>query len=366
VLDQLFHKVWYGKKGFVWCLLWPFSLIYGLVVFIRKLFYKIGVFKGFRAPCKIVIVGNQTVGGGGKTPMVIALVDFFQKQGKQVGVICKGYKGSLTKQPQNVDLDKHTAQQVGDEAILLKQKVSCPVVAAQNRVEGAKYLLTQLDCDIIISDDGLTHYALERDLEIILENKALGLGNGSLLPAGPLRERSQSKSCQRIFVESVTLNKYPPLQNALHFDSSSRGEYFHSENQLEIAQPEGGSKSAISGRGEDSKAAIYRYPGKIYNLKSGKEVNIKALKAKLLVAIAAIAHPSSFFYMLGQLGLVCTEKAYPDHYYFKQSDFDSAVVYIMTEKDAVKCADIKNAQIVVLPLMASLSEELIMVLSSFD
>lgn len=324
------HKIWYSKRGIAWCLLWPLSLIYVAIVLIRKFLYRIKIFKTYRAPCKVVIVGNQTIGGGGKTPMVIELADFLQKHGRKVGVICKGYKGSLTKQPQLIHLAKHTAEQVGDEALLLKQKVACPVVAAQNRVAGAQFLLEQYpECEIIISDDGLTHLALARDLEIIVENKEQGLGNGSLLPAGPLRDKWGSNN-KRIYVESIMAM---PLNLKNHL----------SDNFV-----------------------ITRYPGKIYQLHSDAKIDLEILKDSSITAVAAIAHPENFFQTLKQLGLMrFKQKAYPDHHYFQEADFDAAEKYIMTEKDAVKCAKFTSASMFVLPLTAQLSPSLKAYLAEF-
>ena len=343
MLEKFFHKIWYGKKSLFWCLLWPLSVIYGFVIYLRKCFYRIGIFKSYQAPCKVIIVGNQTIGGGGKTPMVIALVRFFQKQGKQVGVICKGYKGSLTHSPQWVDLCLHSPFDVGDEAILLKKNVSCAVVAAKNRAEGAKYLFEKTGCDIIISDDGLTHLALGRDLEIILENKEVGLGNASLLPAGPLREKLRSNSKSRLFVESITLGRMP---NTFDRDSSSKA-------CLDTLP------SALINEADDhNRYEIYRYPFSIYHLKTHRPISLLRLKEHKLTAIAAIAHPENFFQTLRVLGLSCSEKAYADHYLFKQSDFSHDTAYIMTEKDAVKCANIDCKNIYVLALCGCLSVHL--------
>ncbi len=335
MLENFFYKIWYGKKRFFWSLLWPFSLVYGFVVWVRQNLYRMGTFKTYHVPCKVIIVGNQTIGGGGKTPMVIALVDFFQSQGKQVGVICKGYKGSLTHTPQIVELQKHTPYEVGDEAILLKQKVSCAVVAANNRFEGAAYLSAHTNCDIIISDDGLTHLALHRDLEIILESQGMGVGNGSLLPAGPLREKFRSSIVSRLFVNSMTLDNAQKA-NAMDEAASLTTSY-----------------------------AIYRYPGDLYHVRSKEVVSTQFFKEKKITAIAAIAHPQNFFDTLHQLGLHFTEKAYPDHYLFKQSDFSKDEVYIMTEKDAVKCDLIDCENLYALSLKTSLSANLCQALSKF-
>ncbi len=321
MFENFFHKIWYEKKGFFWCLLWPLSIVYGLIIKVRKYLYEIGFFKSYRAPCKVIIVGNQTIGGGGKTPMVIALVELLESQGYSVGVICKGYKGSLSHLPQWVDLQIHTPFEVGDEAILLKQKLSCPVVAANNRVDGAKYLLAQAACDIIISDDGLTHLALKRDFEIILENKKMGLGNGSLIPAGPLREKFRTCSIDRLFVKSIDLAEFIG----------------------DVDQP---------------CPAIYRFPGGIYHLHSNQGIDLASLQEKNLIAIAAIAHPQNFFETLHQLGLHFHSKAFPDHYAFKQSDFSQEKSYIMTEKDAVKCRQLHLDSIYVLKLSTYLSDPL--------
>lgn len=207
----------------------------------------------------MIVVGNITVGGTGKTPMVIWLANRLTKSGWHVGIVSRGYR---------------------DEALLLEQKTNCPISTNKNRVKAVKELIGQ--CNIIISDDGLQHYALPRDIEIIMVDKELGLGNKQCLPAGPLRE--------------------PP-------------------SRLKEA---------------DYVCSLQQIPLHITNIATGK---VKDFRGHTVHAAAGIAHPHKFFNSLRALGMQVIEHPFPDHYLYQPADleFSSPYPIIMTEKDAVKC-----------------------------
>lgn len=180
------ERGWYQKQG--WCyLLAPFSLLFWLLSAARRILFRVKLKASYRLPVPVVVVGNITVGGTGKTPFTLWFCQFLRDQGFTPGIISRGY-GVKLKQPLLVSA-KHSAAEVGDEPLLLAERSGCPVVVSPNRVAAARHLLQQCpQVDLIISDDGLQHYALQRDLEIVLIDGQRGLGNGWLLPAGPLRE----------------------------------------------------------------------------------------------------------------------------------------------------------------------------------
>ena len=184
---NLANKIWY--KRHVSCILLPFSVLYFFVISVRKLLFLLKIKKTTKFNVPVIIVGNITVGGTGKTPLVIWLTHLLRKNGFTPGIISRGYKGKNTS-PLLIT-EKSDVSQTGDEPLLIFQKTKCPVVIARKRVDAAKKLLNETNCDIIISDDGLQHYALKRDIEISVIDYTKKLGNGFLLPAGPLRERKK-------------------------------------------------------------------------------------------------------------------------------------------------------------------------------
>jgi tetraacyldisaccharide 4'-kinase len=184
-VDRLVRNLWYTKTGLRF-ILWPLSLIFKSIIILRKAAYQIGIKKVTRFNCPVIVVGNITVGGTGKTPLILALAHFLTEKGLHPGIITRGYKGRV-KKPELMfaDSDPH---HVGDEALLLARRSNCPVVVCPDRVAAANYLLQKTKCNVILSDDGLQHFALGRKIEIAVIDGTLGFGNGMLLPAGPLRE----------------------------------------------------------------------------------------------------------------------------------------------------------------------------------
>lgn len=287
------NTLWYSRH-FLSCLLFPFSLLYRMVIFVRRLLYRSHVFKTHHLPAPVVVVGNITVGGTGKTPFVIALVKALQAAGIRPGIITRGYRGRNTAWP-CVVCAEDSPLLLGDEAVLLAQKTNVPVVAGPKRVEDALFLLEKYKVDVIISDDGLQHYALDRDLEIVLIDETRRFGNGFCLPAGPLREPQSRLKTVDIVVRNGVEMKFV-IDDIVSLQNSSQS--------LSV----------------DANTTV--------------------------IAIAGIGNPLRFFESLKEKGLCFDEKIFPDHYAFQKNDINKLTqdIIIMTEKDAVKCKDFADAR----------------------
>lgn len=181
-------RIWSGESP-LWRLLLPLSWLYGLVSAVIRLSYKLGWQKAWRAPVPVVVVGNLTAGGNGKTPVVIWLVEQLQQRGIRVGVVSRGYGGKADRYPL-VLTDRTSTAQAGDEPVLIHQRTGAPVAVSPLRSDAVKALLSAHDLQIIVTDDGLQHYKLARDREIVVIDGVRRFGNGWWLPAGPMRERA--------------------------------------------------------------------------------------------------------------------------------------------------------------------------------
>ena len=283
-------------RGALACVLWPVSLLFGLMVKARRLMYRTGVLKSVRVAVPVLVVGNVVAGGAGKTPLVMALARHFQSQGMAVGVVSRGY-GRAGKKCQEIFLNT-PIQDSGDEAALIKRATGGPVFVASKRIEAAQALLVAYPAtQLLICDDGLQHYALARDIEVAVFDDR-GTGNGWLLPAGSLRE---------------------PWPHRLHDGISL---VLHT-----------GRKPAFDGYTASRKLAAHAVAA------DGHKVTLQSLQAQPLVALAAIANPEAFFTMLRERGLSLAETiALPDHYDFVDFaiPFKNGATVLCTEKDAVK------------------------------
>ncbi|MEJ2653110.1 MAG: tetraacyldisaccharide 4'-kinase [Gammaproteobacteria bacterium] len=181
-------SLWYGSHPLS-ILLLPLSGVFGLLVSLRRFAYETGMLRRHKLPVPVIVIGNITVGGTGKTPLVIWLVESLRGAGYRPGVVSRGYGGDTARMPQLVTADSDPVA-VGDEPVLIAQRAACPVAVAPRRVMAARALIADHDCNVIVSDDGLQHYALERDMEIAVIDGERRLGNGHYLPAGPLREQA--------------------------------------------------------------------------------------------------------------------------------------------------------------------------------
>ena len=300
-LEAFLKRTW-ARRGLAAWLLWPLSCIFGALSAWRRLLYRLGISKAQRLPVPVVVVGNIFVGGTGKTPLTIWLAQALRQAGLHPGVISRGY-GTHNDVPHAVTAQS-LAQQVGDEPLLIAYRTQCPVMVGRDRVAVARALLaTHPEVDVIISDDGLQHYRLARDIEIILFD-GRGVGNGWLLPAGPLRE---PVSRRRDF---TVINGAPEAmllpQDAIPMRLAGL-----------VAEPLAMPDAQASSR---TLASFSTAPTRI-------------------LAAAGIGNPQRFFTLLRAAGLDFAELPLPDHYDFSDNPFAGlhADVILITEKDAVKC-----------------------------
>jgi tetraacyldisaccharide 4'-kinase len=295
MLSQSIQRRWYQPVDFVTLLLLPFSLVFCGLSVIRRILYKAEIIKSVKLPVPVIVVGNINIGGTGKTPLVIAIVQHLKAQGMSPGVVSRGYGGKSRTWPQSVTHDSDPLQ-VGDEAVVVANRCRCPVSVGPDRVAAARALLASHACDVIVSDDGLQHYALQRDIEIVVIDANKRFGNGLCLPAGPLREMpTRLKS-----VDFVVAN-----------GSSSDNEF-----------------------SMDLKSYAFHHVKDDSQLKP-----LNAFEGQSVHAVAGIGNNERFFDGLRQLGIKPETRAYPDHYRYKRRDitFKDQQPVLMTEKDAVKC-----------------------------
>lgn len=282
-------------------LLIPLSWLFWLLSTSRRLSYKLGILKSYRAAVPLIVVGNVSVGGTGKTPLVIWLVEQLGLAGFSPGVISRGY-GSKPGFPVAV-IEASSPAEVGDEPVLIARRARCPVWVGADRTAAQQALLqTHPECNIIISDDGLQHYRMQRDIELVVVDAERGFGNGQLIPAGPLREPLSRLSK----VDAVICN----------------GAYNAKRSNLD------GFSMSLQGN-------------TIRNLQEpDKTINAEALQGQTIHAVAGIGNPQRFFQQLRDMGLLVECHAFADHYAFQPEDLafagDDAI--LMTEKDAVKCS----------------------------
>jgi tetraacyldisaccharide 4'-kinase len=294
-LKNVLQRAWL-TRGWLALLLWPLAWIHGLAVSARVQLYRLGVFKSERFPVAVIVVGNVVAGGAGKTPLVIAIAKHLQAQGIRTGVVSRGYGRSGD---ETLEIDTNTpVNKSGDEPALIKRAVAAPVFVALRRADAVRALITAYPAtSVVLCDDGLQHYALQRDIEIAAFDDR-GIGNGWLLPAGPLRE---------------------PWPERL-----DRGVDFVVHT---------GQAPAFAGFASRRRLADYALDS------HGDRVALDTLKVSPVTAVAAIAEPEAFFSMLRQRGIRLQKTvALPDHHDF--SDFDLSLwagqTVLCTEKDAVK------------------------------
>lgn len=311
------EKRWYGgggkRKRALDVLFNPLSHRYQKLVEKRRRDYLSGEKPSTAIACPVIVVGNITVGGTGKTPLVIWLVEQLQQHGYKPGIISRGYGGTARSFPMQVD-EASKPEQVGDEPAMMARRLSVPVVIDPDRVRGAKHLSESLACNIIVCDDGLQHYKLQRDIEIAVVDGKRGLGNGLCLPGGPLREPPQRLEA----VDFLVLN------SATATDSSA------------VAEIPGLSKEVVA---KSIKMEIL--PDKVLSLHdkiSAATDQLGNLKQPVH-ALAGIGNPKRFFDTLESMGLLFHRHPFPDHYRYRVSDINFAdeLDIVMTEKDAIKC-----------------------------
>ncbi len=296
----------------------PLAFFYRCIVGLRALLYKRQVLRCYRAPWPVIVIGNITVGGTGKTPLLVWLTLQLKQAGFKPAVVTRGYgANSTSKQPLWVTSESDP-NQVGDEPVLIAKKTQCPVVVSPKRSQAVKRLTEQNICNIVVCDDGLQHYALERDLEICVIDGLRRFGNQHLLPAGPLRESVTRLLSVDYLVTNTTAG-----------GSEQCGEW-----------------------------PMYYQPQSLRYVHNDQSVQQRISTA---CALAGIGYPPRFFTLLERMGICLTVcKAYPDHYRYRREillrDFGASAV-VMTEKDAVKCRAFAQPNWYYLPVEAQLPAE---------
>lgn len=303
------EAVWYGGHPLSYPLL-PASWLYCGLVRLRRLAYRRAWLRSRRLPVPVIVVGNLTVGGTGKTPLVLGVTDLLRRRGYRPGILVRGYGGRGTRWPRLVTEDSDPFE-VGDEPVLLARRSGCPVVAGTDRIAAGELLLAGFECDLLVSDDGLQHYRLQRDLEILVIDASRRFGNGRCLPAGPLRE----PQTRRRAVDLTLCNGGPcPSGQIMHL-----------------------------------------VPGPLVNLADrGITRSLEGLRRQRVTAVAGIGNPDRFFALLRHQGLHVHEQPYPDHHPCSREDAASwpPGLVVMTEKDAVKCSGFARPDFWYLPVTA--------------
>lgn len=327
---RLIEKVWFKQHQAKWLvvpLLLPFTLLFLILTSLRRFLYRVGVFPSFKVSVPVIIVGNIGIGGNGKTPVVLFLIEQCKKLGLNVGIVSRGYGGKAPHYPYLLN-EKSTASEAGDEPILIYQRTKIPVVVGADRVAAAKHLIAQ-GCNIIIADDGLQHYKLVRDMELIIVDAKRKFGNGLLLPAGPLREGKWRLETVDFIISNQTIETSNDEKKPI--------------NHLDM----------------------FLCPQFICNIKTNEKMSLQLFmkQHKTVNAMAGIGDPERFFSTLrNQHFDIKTALGFVDHHHFSEADlnhFTAEIPLLMTEKDAVKCKKFAKEHWWYVPVGAEFSEEAI-------
>ncbi len=321
-MQRWLESVWYDRSGLRGQWLRPLAALFGALVALRALAFRRGVLRATQAGVPVVVIGNLTVGGTGKTPFTIWLAQQLQARGLKPGILTRGYGGNA-RGPRAVDASSGP-REVGDEPILLFAQTGAPVVVSPARPAGAA-MLKAAGVDLVLCDDGLQHLALARDLEIAIVDGWRGLGNGRLLPAGPLREpASRLARCDVVVINGAQ----GPDAN---------------DSALDVA------------RGHPAVFTMQLLPGRARRLTGDRdERDLESFRGVPVHAVAAIGNPARFHATLRGAGLQLLEHSFPDHHPFdaQQLRFDDDHPILMTSKDAVKCRAFADSRMWELPVAA--------------
>lgn len=335
---RLIEKVWFESHQAKWLLvpvLFPLSVLFYVLTSLRKWLFRVGLKSRVNVNCPVVVVGNISVGGNGKTPVVIFLVEQLLKRGVNVGVISRGYGGKVASYPYRLT-DESTAIEAGDEPFLIFQRCNVPVVVGSNRIESANTLI-DAGCDLIISDDGLQHYRLQRDYEFSIVDSQRLFGNGLMLPAGPLRELTSRHKTVNCVIFNGTVS--PENKERLWTDTLNP-----KNTEMALAAT------------------------KVVNLKTGEHIDLETFiqTNKVINAIAGIGNPNRFFTYLSLLGFTLKKQhSFVDHQMYHEGLFEEVdsveqdenqQMLLMTEKDAVKCRTFAKTHWWYLPVEAVFPE----------
>lgn len=319
------QSLWYRRSlSLLTLLLTPLSWVFGAVVALRRWLFRVRLLRAQTVSRPVIIVGNLTVGGTGKTPFTVWLAAQLRAKGHVPGIVLRGYGGASTSWPRDVSAGSDP-RDVGDEAVLLATESGGIVVAGPDRVAAARRAIER-GADVIVSDDGLQHYRLARDCEVAVVDAVRGLGNGRLLPAGPLREPA-TRLAQ---VDALVLRAPDPSSG------------------LRVAS------RVIAGAGSMASFAVV--PTGVRSLQSGEERPLAAFAGQSVHAVAGIGYPEGFFATLRGAGLTVIPHPLPDHAPLSAATFEfgDALPVLMTGKDAVKCRGIAKPGLWVVAARAEL------------
>jgi tetraacyldisaccharide 4'-kinase len=322
-MERALNRIWYGGAP-TSLLLLPLAWLYGAVMAVRRVFYEQGWLPSYRIHRPVIVVGNLTVGGTGKTPFVAWLAEKLTERGLRVGILSRGYGGQAAA-PRVVE-SSSPWQQVGDEPLLLRQRTGCDVVVSADRAAGAE-LLVRRGADVIVADDGLQHLRLARDVEIVVIDGARGFGNGRLLPAGPLREPSSRARLSNLLIIN--------------------------------GRPEHASITRLPAPLDLPPVQMTLFAGRVLPVAGTRaDRTLESFRGQRVHAVAGIGNPWRFFADLRGRGLDIVEHAFPDHHPFSATDLDfgDAQPVLMTEKDAVKCRAFADARAWYVPVTARFSD----------
>ncbi|MCL2871420.1 MAG: tetraacyldisaccharide 4'-kinase [Betaproteobacteria bacterium] len=335
-LSQALLNLWYAPRPtwLAW-LLWPWSLLFRALASVRAALYRNGLLRSVTLPVPVIVVGNITVGGTGKTPFVIALAQALAERGFRLGIISRGYGGEASARGDVVGVNADSdVREVGDEAALIA-RAGWPMAVGRDRVAAGKALLAaHPEIDVLISDDGLQHYRLARTMEIALLDGERQLGNRLLLPAGPLREPLSRLARVNAIVLTAMGDVVPE---------------FHSDFGVPVFR-------------QTLRAEAWRRVAKpdAQHLDEKHELDFFA-QEEGVHALAGIGHPERFFATLQRFGICAQTQAFADHHRFTAADLalPQARWILMTEKDAIKCATIADARCWYLPIVGSIEPALL-------
>ena len=308
--SQAVTRVW-QSRGPIALMLWPLSLLYRAAVTCRRWLYQVEWLSVERFDVPVVVVGNISVGGTGKTPVVIAIAQYLEKQGWKPGIVSRGYGGKRQAGSYSVDPGS-PVEEVGDEPVLIARRTGCPVMVDSDRPVAVRALLDAHQCNVVISDDGLQHLALHRDVEFAVVDGSAGFGNGFCLPAGPLREPVSRLRA----VDMVVLN-------------GGNGDGYRCDLEGDTAVRVGD---------ESARVPLSDFVGKRVH------------------AVAAVGNPGRYFDFLKGKGIESIEHPLPDHHGYVPADlsFEDGSPILMTEKDAVKCEEFADGDTWYVPVEANL------------
>jgi len=320
-LTTTLQKQW-QSGGWLSDVLLPISWITRLVVRVKNTLYALGLKKAHRLPVPVIVVGNIFVGGTGKTPFVLALIEALRERGWQPGIVSRGYGVDIGPEPRYGSGSNASARLLGDEPALLAQ--AAPIAVHPDRTRAAHCLLHHYpETTVIISDDGLQHLALGRDIEIAVQDSR-GTGNGRLLPAGPLREPVSRLNRVHYLVSNSPAERAPP------------GPPAHASQAQEVAA-------------RPRQVSMQLQPTRFVHLTSGQVIAPESWRAQhqgaRIAAVAGIGYPRRFFKTLEQAGIVAQQTlAFPDHHAYAQAELHAidADLILMTAKDAAKCQDMQD------------------------